>query len=415
MLYSYSFQNKRRDLRDTTYTLIAKEPRFISLFQPRRDAFNRKHEWLEDQITGGSIVPTANSTNVLTVSAADAAKLSVGTQLVPEGDSALFVVSAVSGTTATVALLAANGSSTETPTVNVPLNIVGLPMFEGSTSGPDYGNQAVYEYNCTQIFRGDITLTGSAIATDVIGEGIEGKINRQTEFGLGQVVRNINASALFGTRLTANGGTAGSLGGLYYFGTQDGGLSVSASGAVLDSYIINDAAEAILGTGANPSVIICSPGQARVLSAEYSGQVTVMQSDAARGAYVASVTNAINGSAMRIFAEPLMPDTDVWVVDPAGFGFVNMNGRGISDRDATPQGFDGVRRVILGEITLEFNNAKQRLCRISGLEASATAIGKKKAGVHSVAISGGTVNIGNTVDVTGSTVTTISGGTVSEG
>jgi len=59
-----------------------------------------------------------------------------------------------------------------------------------------------------------------------------------------------------------------------------------------------------------------------------------------------------------------------WVIDPAGFGLSSLAGREIAGEDATPKGFDGIKRMPLGE----FKNAHQRLCRISGLMASATAL-----------------------------------------
>lgn len=59
MLYSYSFQNKKRDLSDVLSTVIKDEPRFISLFKPSEDATQQKHEWLEDQLTGRSVTVTA--------------------------------------------------------------------------------------------------------------------------------------------------------------------------------------------------------------------------------------------------------------------------------------------------------------------------------------------------------------------
>ena len=52
MLYSYSFQNKKRDLSDILSTVIKDEPRFISNFKPVENATQQKHEWLEDQIAG---------------------------------------------------------------------------------------------------------------------------------------------------------------------------------------------------------------------------------------------------------------------------------------------------------------------------------------------------------------------------
>ena len=73
-------------------------------------------------------------------------------------------------------------------------------------------------------------------------------------------------------------------------------------------------------------------------------------------------------------ADPDVPDTDVWVMDTTGLGLASLKGRAISDVDATPQGFDGVKRMAIGELTFEFKNAKQRLCRIHGVMTSSDAL-----------------------------------------
>ena len=77
---------------------------------------------------------------------------------------------------------------------------------------------------------------------------------------------------------------------------------------------------------------------------------------------------------MTIMADPDMPDHDAFVLDPTGCGLAPLRGRAISDEDATPKGFDGVKRMALGELTFLFKNAKQRICRISGLTPSIEAL-----------------------------------------
>ncbi len=135
-----------------------------------------------------------------------------------------------------------------------------------------------------------------------------------------------------------------------------------------------------MGAGGDPTQILCSPGQARVLSCEYKNQLQILRSDDRRGAYVAVVVNEINGRGMTIMADPDVPDTDVWVLDPAGFGLSSLNGRAITDTDATPKGFDGIKRMALGELTFVFRNAAQRICRISNLQSSSEALAAIKAG-----------------------------------
>ena len=392
MLYSYSFQNKKRDLSDILSEVIKDEPRFISNFKRVAVAHQQKHEWLEDQITGRSITATSVSGLACTVSAADAAKVKVGTLLTVRDDSALFRVASVSGTTVTVELVAANGSSKSAPATSDVLNIVSTPMAEGSSNGDGEENyhQSATEYNCCQIFRKEIVLSGSALAIDVFGN-VDNQMNRQTAFAMQELARDLNRVVLFGRRVEASTTARGEAAGLYFFGTQAGGLSVDASGARLDSYLVNDAAQAILGEGGNPTQILCSPGQARVLSCEFKDRLQILRSDDRRGAYVAVVVNEINGRGMTIMADPDVPDTDVWVLDPAGFGLSNLKGRAITDTDATPKGFDGIKRMALGELTFEFKNAKQRLCRIKGLQHSQVAL----AGIKAAA---GTVTVANTED-----------------
>ena len=154
MLYSYSFQNKKRDLSDVLSTVIKDEPRFISLFGPAENATQQKHEWLEDQLTGRSVTVTNLSGTTFSASASDLAKLRVGTLVVVKDDSALFQVATLTDSGFTLTLVAANGSDTELPAANDVLSIVSTPVREGSSSGEgdETGLTGQTAYNCTQIF-----------------------------------------------------------------------------------------------------------------------------------------------------------------------------------------------------------------------------------------------------------------------
>ncbi|MBO5308224.1 MAG: hypothetical protein J6C40_09495, partial [Lentisphaeria bacterium] len=246
MLYSYSFQNKKRDLSDVLSTVIKDEPRFISNFLPAEEATAQKHEWLEDQITGRSVTVSDCSAGIVSVSTTDAAKLKTGTLLVPRNDSVLFQVTAVNGTDVTVAKVAANGSATEEPAAGMVLNLVSTPVAEGSVSGEgdETGITGDVQYNTTQIFRKDIILTGSALAINVFGN-VDNQLNRQTAFALGELARDLNRVALFGRRVEAAAGIKGEAGGLYFFGTGSGALEIDAAKTGVDSSVINDAAQAV--------------------------------------------------------------------------------------------------------------------------------------------------------------------------
>ena len=357
-VFEYGLLHKKRDLSEVLSTVIANEPRFISVF-PRRSgiiAVATKHEWLEDQIAGRSITVVSIETLTITASEADVAKLKVDTLLTIRNDTALFKVTAKpTNTTFTIALVAANGSTITAPVAENVMNIVSTPMNEGSSTGDgeDVHRVVGKDYDYTMILRKEIVLTGTALAVDTF-DNVENSINRQTEFALAEAVRDLNRLALYGHRTEHTSTAKGAFGGLYEYGIQTGGLYVDASAATLDSYIVNDGAQAVLGEGGNPTQILCSPGQARVLSNEYKGQLHIVREDQKRGAYVALIVNEINGRTMTIMADPDMTDTEMWVNDIDGFALAPLKGRDIVDSDSTPKGFDGIKRTAIGELTLEF-------------------------------------------------------------
>ena len=377
--YSYNFLNDVRDLSDILSTVIAQQPRIIQLFTDRPAATNRKHEWLEDQITGDRCtVNGAVSDSKVPMSATDLAKVRVGTIFHVNEDTALFRVTAIDTTNnkATVTLVGANGSETTMPSNGDVLILVSTPEKEGSIEGESKVHQSGVNYNYTQIFRKEVELSGTAINTRVYG--LENDINRQVNLRMGDFVRDMNQTALFGVPVQASASANGAAGGLFYFGTQVGGLYVDANSTAFDSFVVNDAASAVSSAGGNPTVIICGIGQARVLSADMRDRITVVQEDNQRGAFVANIVNDVSGDLIRIFADPGIPDGQAFVVDPTGFGLVPMQARGVTDRDTSPNGFDGIRRTLLGEYTFEFKNALQRICWIKNLQASSTALAAKR-------------------------------------
>ena len=77
---------------------------------------------------------------------------------------------------------------------------------------------------------------------------------------------------------------------------------------------------------------------------------------------------------MKVVVEPSIPDSDVWVCDTRGFALVPLAGRALHTEPASAPGVDGRRAIVLGEYTAEFKNAKESLCRISGLKSSAEVL-----------------------------------------
>ena len=375
--FEYSYSNQKRDLTDILSTVIAETPKFISLFGSAPDAIQRKHEWLEDQIAPRSLTVVSIDTLTITASTADVAKLLVGTTLSIADDPALFRVTVLDSTsTFTVELAAANGSETTAPTAADVMGIVSTPQVEASSNsnGEQQYRESDTAYNQTQIIRKLVQLSRTSMGIGVYG--IENSLATQLNFAMQQVARDMNRMALFGARVAGTASVKGEAGGLYTYATA---LEVDADTSIFDNYIINDAAQAITDEGGVPSIIVCSPGQARVISAANADQVRIIRADQARGEYVASVTNDMNGATQTVIADYDIPDTQAWVLDPAGLAISNLSNGRISDEDTTTSGFDGIQRTILGELTFEFKNAAQRYCKIINLTDSVTALAAIRA------------------------------------
>lgn len=371
MVYNYSFFNSTRDLADIFSSVIKDEPRFISNFKRVADATSRKHEWLEDQIPGRAVTAVSAAGGTLHLVSGDGSKIRTGSLLVLDGNSALFVVKSIDNDMIGLELASANGSSLTAnilPSCGGVFKIVSTP-FDEFFNGEENCSPAGVNYNCTQIFKKEIILSGSALAVGVFGNP-DNQLNRQTAVALADLSRDLNRVALFGRRIEASAGVRGEAGGLYTFATGNSALEIDAKLSLLDSYLVNDAAQLVMAEGGEPMQILCSPGQARVISSEYKDRLQVLRSDDRRGAYVAVIINEINGRGLTVMADPDVPDTDCWLIDPSGFGLSNLRGRAISDSDSTPKGFDGIRRTAIGELTFEFKNAKQRCCRIKNLQPS---------------------------------------------
>ena len=347
-LLSYDLLNKKRDLSDVLSTVIAGQPRFISLFGKSRVASNVKHEWIEDAIAGRSLTATTVSGTTVTASAEDVAKLKVGTTLTVKGGQALLKVASLTDATHFEYAVVATHGDTAVPATDDVLNIIATPVKEGSRAGDGETsyNQQSTEYNTIQIFRKEIEVTNTAMATGVYGN-VDNAVMYQTKIALDQISRDMNRQALFGTRIEGTAAANGQMGGIYEFGTQANSMFVDASNNALDSFIVNDASQQINAAGANPNVIICSPAQARVISNEYKKELTIMRQDQTRGAYVITIVNEVSGGVMTVFADPDMPDSQCFVADSSGFGMSALKNNALQDKDATAPDFDGVSRIAI--------------------------------------------------------------------
>jgi hypothetical protein len=366
MLYTYSFENRKRDLTDILSTIIKDEPRFISNFRRVGDATAQKHEWLEDQLPVRSVYGIYAGENFIKTTPEECAKISKGMLLKLHcGFPSVYAVENISDNQVELSFVFGRKLEELADKLeHVTFDIVSNPYDITE-------DHIATQHNCnfTQCFRKDIVLSCSVLAVSVWGN-VDNQLNRQTAVALSDLARDLNRVAIFGRRVEKTENTKGEAGGLYAFATGDGALEIDAQSDVINSHLINEASQKVLCAGGEPQQVLCSPGQARIICNKYKDRFQVLRSDDRRGAYVAVIVNDINGRGVTIVADPDMPDTECWVVDPECFGFAGVKGNTCADIDTTPKGFDGIRRTATGEFTFVFKNAKQRCCRIKNIQSS---------------------------------------------
>lgn len=371
---TYALAHKATDLSPIINRLIANSPHLISLFAVKEPATATRCEWFQDQLKGRSFTGTPATNGKIAVTPEEAAKVRVGMRLTIRDDSAVFGVVGVSASEITVQFFASHGSDitglADLPTSLTTFNITYEPIVEGSTDAEKVLHQPGKDYNFTQIFRKDVEFTRTAKKVKTI-DGSNSFVDQEA-FAIDLILREINRGAIDGIRNDNGNDLLRTFGGLYEFGTQEGGLFINRPGAVINSGLVNDGAQLINDAGGNANAIIVGSGQRRVLSAEYKDKLHVVREDKERGSFVGQIVSDSSGGMMRIVGEPDIPDTHAWVVDTACFGMRYLDP--ILSTDATTKVMDGERRKIIGELTLEFKNAKHRLCHIKGLKPSAEAL-----------------------------------------
>lgn len=392
---TYSLTNKARDLNHALHTVIEKFGGFLALFKPAPRATAQKHEWHQDKVEGRGFTVTAYSASAgATLSAADYAKLRVGTRFKIKGYPVVFKVTSLEdGYKVKCSVHAANGNTTKTaPAANDVCQIISTPTKPGSKlgEGDDTHRTIGNDYNFCQIVRKDTGLTASDLAVSTTDQ-VENSIARQTEHAVDEARRDLSRAAIWGTRTERDdsNGVPGEAGGLYCF--ANGGIEVDAASARLSSKLVNDAAQKITEAGGRPTAVVCTPGQARVLANEYKDKVTVLRDDKTRGVYVAEVVDESNGGALRIIGDADFDDIDAFVVDEECFGLSEL--RPLRDEDSTTKGTDGISRMVIGEFTFEFRNSKQRIGRIKNLQAPDTALAAIAAEAKTINVTASTMTI----------------------
>lgn len=387
---TYDFSNAIRDVDVAFDTLVANSPSFLKLLGSVGTSFdpitgapvvkNHKYEWVNDSmgqyataISGfgtdgdGTVINVASSTGfevgsiVRFESTAGASKTE------------LARVTAVNSATQ-VEIARDYGSTTGVTLIVGDVMILNsTPKNEGSSVGSAIKHEGTIDFNYTEIFDEAANLSKSALAT-LTYDGATA-MQYQVRAAMVRLARKLENASLYGVRVQRTSSVAGTMGGVIAQISASGGNIEAAGGNALSQAYINNVIEDIVADGGMMSrpVILCSPNQARKLSAlNTSGTNPIVykdNSDRTLGNFTTAFIGdlPINGSGIvaQVFQCQNMVKDKVAIID---MDLINLRVmRGLSSTDATVPGNDEFTQRLLTELTLEVKNATKAHGIITGL------------------------------------------------
>ena len=325
---------------------------------------NKVIEWITDNIGYGYVILSNGGTV-----ASDASSFVVGTSGV--GAQSLALKQLHTGTVlkksnaadqtqgwAVVEAIGASGSITfdwlsgtdvsGAMTDAITLFIVGSPVNEGSTPRADTTRPRTIATNRTQIFRQDVQMTGTRMASDMYAVGNE--LRHQVELRIKEYRREVERSCILGYASAGSSTETQLMGGLYDFLRTQSGAHISSATSLTESALNTVAAE-VYEKGGTPNVLLLGSTQARNIPTWERARVRVEQDSRVAGFYVTKYLTDL-GVTLDILISRWVPKEFAFVLSIEQIKLRAMQGRKLILEKLGKVG-DYTQYQLISEISLE--------------------------------------------------------------
>lgn len=376
--YSYEYQNLVRDVDVLFDQLRQSYPTLISLVTTGNDALAYKHEWLEDSLTATSSTIASFDTdgdgtgiNLASTAGIRAGSILRFTTTADVSRTEQVKVTTVDSATELTVVRDYAGTTGVTLEVGDKVYLVASPISEKTDASAGTGQEPDVAYNYCQIFERVADISATAQAVKIYG--LENALNYQVKIKMIEIMREMNAQLIHGSRLIRSSGVPGTAGGILSYLASG---NIDTTGGAISATILNNMLESIFNDGgfSNNYAILCSQNQARKISAlNTSGSnpiVQKVQSDTNLGGYISTFTGdlpVMDGFMAKIVVEPNMLKDQIAIIDLNNIEMNWLTGRSLKDMDATLPGGDYFRRRILGECTFTVKNGTKAHALATGL------------------------------------------------
>lgn len=321
-----------------------------SKFKVRENGY--KIELLEDEY-----LPVASTLNNGGAVATDATQFTVtDASILQDGsviliDNEYMVVKDVNVTTNLVTVYARNyGGTNSTHATTAAYSIVGMARLEGDDADYIGVVDITAPYNYTSIFQAALNVSGTQQVIDQYG--ISNEFAYQAAKKIPELLRLIERALFHGVRAAGASGSPRSFGGLGTFITDN---AVAVGGAIAKAKV-DDAMEAIMTDGGNPTLMVIHPSIARDLKdlIDTSSFVRVGQDVQELGTQPMRRVNTQFG-ALRLLEDRWCPTGTGYILDPGKIGLYTLRPFGWKPLAVTG---DSKKGEVVGEFSLLVANDK---------------------------------------------------------
>lgn len=357
---------RHEDLRDVVSKIVQEQKNTIlDLFLVQNQAAtDTTHKWVDKKLKGykdklGEDLD--NSETAVDVTDAANKRIITNKTYLKVNDEIMGPISGVSTNTLTVTR-GALGTSAATHTTGDEVFFFEVEE-EGADNSRDESQVGSKIYNFTQIFRGELKLSGTSQA--VKSAGNDNAWANQAQELLKEKLQRLRVAALQGKRYADGDESLRAMGGLFHYVTNvddEGGNALSTD-------MIDDKILELLDNGADANnLVMLAPGrQIKRLNALKVARVT--------GGGMADTSNTIRNNVdmyefsdavVKVVRVPEIARNELYIVDKGKIKIVPLQNRSFRVEDIGKVG-DSVQKLLVGEYTTEVMNGAEAHIRLKNL------------------------------------------------
>jgi len=350
-----------RDVSDVLDLLALKDTPLLNRLKWGSDVHNKIHSWITEDLGPGYVILSGQV-------ASDASYILIGTsgignitQALDQIHTGTILKSAKAATNGYVVVEKPNNGSNSTIidfmsgtsallTAAATMFIVGSPVNEGSSPRIDRTRERGVASNKTMIFREDVRLTGTDMATKYYG--VANQLQHQIEMRAIEYWRTLESAVLLSRKDAGSSTETQVMGGVYDYLRGQSGSHIDTTTTTLDEASLNTVAAAIYDKGGSPNAFVCGSKQARQINTFDRARVRVEQDSKVAGFNVKKYMTDL-GVELDILITRRCPARYAFVLDLDSIDLRAMKGRKYELKKLAVTG-DFVNYQLISEVTMEF-------------------------------------------------------------